>query len=537
MSQPDSLEAPIPEVSVAIDRIPENGVCVAGTGQAKALFVRDLDGVRAFQPTCPHYGLPLDEATLCDGRLYCPFHKASFAIADGRLVDPPALHGLDRYPVRLEQGQAIAQLKKMKRGTDAVGTLDPSAANTRFLIVGTGAAAVTAAITMRRRGFIGDILMIGPEADPPYDRPSLSKEFLAEPLPGSAVWLEGQGFYGRYGLRYVQGEAERIEVGARRVILANGRHFEADALLVATGSRARKPDLPGAGCSGVLTLRSLADARKLASLAAGQPKLAIVGGGFIAIEAAVFLKRRGLEVTIVAAEPDPLADRLGPEVAGAVLRLVESEGVRVERGRKAVAIEGGPAVRGLELDDGRRLEATLVLLALGAVPATDMLIGAGLEADGGVRTDDRLAIGDSVYAAGDIAAYPDPFGPGLIRVEHWRAACQQGMQAGLNMMGHVAPFQKPPFFWSNVAGQGLDAVGRPAGYDRLILKGEPDRQDFIAYYLKGERAIAACGMNRKAEIIAFMHLMERGRLPDPAYLAGERPLRARVQSSEGRAAS
>ncbi|SNB78178.1 Rieske [2Fe-2S] domain-containing protein [Arboricoccus pini] len=537
MSQPDIQEAQIPEVSVAVDEIPRDGFCVAGSGKAKALFVRTPKGVAAFQATCPHYGLPLDAASLCDGRLYCPFHKASFAMTDGRLIDPPALHGLDRYPVRQEHGRAIARLEKMKRGTDAVGTLDPSAANTRFLIVGSGAAATAAATTMRRRGFVGEILMIGQEADPPYDRPSLSKDFIAGPLPDSAVWLEGQGFYERYGLSYVEGQAERIDIGSRRVTLADGRHFEADALLVATGSRPRMPAIPGVDLAGVLTLRSLADARQLARLAAGQARLVIVGGGFIAVEASVFLGRRGIAVTILSAEAAPLADRLGPDVAGAVLRLVESRGVRVERGARVVALEGQTAVRGVRLDDGRLLEASHVLMAAGAVPATDMLVGARLEADRGVRTDAYLAIGDSVYAAGDIAAYPDPLDHAPARVEHWRAACQQGMQAGLNMMGHLAPFQKPPFFWSNIAGQGLDAVGRPAGYERLILKGDPDRQDFIAYYIKGGRAIAASGMNRKAELIAFMHLMETGRLPDPTFLGAERSLQTLVQPWDGRAAS
>lgn len=509
------------EVSIALADLPPGQVRVAGDDEAKALFVRDEHGIRAFSAICPHYHLPLDEARLCAGRIVCPFHKASFEASSGRLADPPALHGLDHYPVRLEGARAVATLSRIKRGTDATGTLEPSAVNTVFVIVGTGAAGTQAAVALRRHGFVGAIVMIGQEDEPPYDRPSLSKEYLGPPPPDESLRLEPGDFALTYGIQLVHGRVVAIEVGERRVTLADGQSFKGDAILVATGSHAVRPDLPGTDLDNVFTLRSFADARRFSAAARPGRRAVVIGGGFIGLEAGSFLCQRGLQATVVAREPVPMAGRLGADVANGLVALQREKGVVFELGQAPVALEPGPAgaVRGVRLADGRLVEADLVLLATGSRPATEALRDVDLAEDGGVPADAYLAIGDSVYVAGDIAAWPERHSGTRARIEHWRVAGQQGMRAARNMLGLREPFEEVPFFWSNQAGHGLDYAGHAPGFDRVILHGEPARADFIAFYVKDGRALAASSINRKAELIAFMQLLKEDRVPPVEALA------------------
>jgi len=265
------------EVRLALDAIPLGGKAEGKAGDDAVLFVRDADGVRAFQAKCPHLGAPLAKGEICGGRLYCPWHKAAFAVADGGLEEPPALEALTRYPVRIEGGEAVATLTPepvpARRAEAPVGTV---------LIVGTGAAAVACITTLRRDGFAGTITMVGREGHPPYDRTKLSKQFLAKPTPAEKTLLEPD-FAAAHRVERVVAEATRVDPAGRSVALADGRTLTGDALLIATGSRAVVPDLEGKDRDGVMTLRSLDDAVRLSAAAERATRVVVIGAGFIGL--------------------------------------------------------------------------------------------------------------------------------------------------------------------------------------------------------------------------------------------------------------
>ena len=370
------------ELRVTIADVPMGGMKQVEDGDDKALFVCDAAGVRAFQAKCPHYGAPLAKGLICGSTLYCPWHKAAFDIGDGLLLEPPALEGLRRYPVRLE-------------GTEAVATLEPAAApkpdrrlaDTTLVIVGSGAAAVSAATTLRREGFAGRIQMVTREKGQPYDRPKLSKNFLAKKTEPSAMALE-KDFFGAHDVEAITGPAMRIEPRKRQVTLADGTILTADHLLVATGSEAVVPHFAGDDLGRIFALRSLDDAIAISDAAEGAKTIVVIGGGFIGLEAAAFLTKRGLKATIVAPEALPLAKRFGDDVAKAIKAYHEGNGLRFVQG-KVAGFEGTGDVAHVELESGESLPADLVLIGAGAKPETDAIVGLPLRDDGGLEADTR----------------------------------------------------------------------------------------------------------------------------------------------------
>lgn len=514
-------EASATEIRKALTEIPLGGMAEASRGDAKVLFVRDAEGVRAFQAKCPHLGAPLAKGEICGQRLYCPWHKAAFTLADGALEEPPALDALTRYPVRIEGGEAVAVLEPLARTRPA-----PRGEGIRVLIVGTGAAAVACATTLRRLGFAGTIAMVGREDHPPYDRTKLSKQFLAKPTPAERTWLEPD-FYAAHRIEPVHGTATRIEPGARRVTLADGRSLDADALVIATGSRAAVPDFPGTDLPGVHTLRSLDDAVALSAAAENAERIVVVGAGFIGLEAAAFLTKRGLSVTVLSREAVPFAKRFGEDVGAALKRYHAGNGVRFVTGGVARLVGAG-RVQAVETQDGGRLPADLVLIGAGAAPETGIIAGVEPREDGGVAVGADLALAEGVWLCGDIAAFPERGSGATARIEHWRLAEQHGIHAARAILGEGGAFAAAPFFWSNQGDKRLDYGGYSPGFDRVILRGSAEDLDFIAYYVSDGRAVAACSIGRNPEFTAFLHLLGEGRVPSPADLEAGVDLRARV---------
>ena len=501
------------DLSVSLDELPLDGKKQVEDGATKALFIRDRDGVRAFQATCPHYGAPLVKGEICGGKLYCPWHKAVFAIGDGALIEPPAMKGLDRYPVRIENGFAIATLEPIVRQVPRV------LGDKTFVLVGTGAAAVAAATTLRREGFAGRIIMIGREEVAPYDRCKLSKNFLAKKTPPEAMVLEGD-FYAAHGVEFRLGDVVHVDPGARRVTLADGEVVAGDALMIATGSRAVVPDIAGSTLPGVHSLRSLADADAISTAAEGAKHVVVAGGGFIGLEAAAFLTKRGLEATVISRDALPLAARFGDEVAVALKRFHEGNGVRFVEGTIA-RLEGGDKLSAALLEDGRSFPADLVLIAAGAAPETGAFHGVALRDDGGIEVDETLALAPDVYLAGDIAAFREEAGGSKVRIEHWRLAEQHGMHVARAMLGRAEPFARAPFFWSNQGDKRLDYAGFAKDWSRIVLRGDPATLSFIAYYIKDERAVAACSIGRDSEFTAFLRLIGEGRFPSAEAIEAE----------------
>jgi len=512
------------EIRLALDAIPMGGMAEGAAGDETALFVRDAAGVRAFQAKCPHLGAPLAKGEICGGRLYCPWHKAAFALADGSLEEPPALDALTRYPVRIEGADAVATLTPEPAEitkTDRTSKIEKTektagAPVAQVLVVGSGAAAVACVKTLRREGYDGRITLVGREAHAPYDRTKLSKQFLAKPTPPDKVRIEPD-FDRTNRVERVTAAVSRVDPAQRSVTLADGRTLTADAILVATGSRAVVPDFPGQDLDGVFTLRSLDDAVRLSAAAGAAQSVVVVGAGFIGLEAAAFLRKRGLAVTVLAREDIPFAKRFGERVGAALKRYHAGNGVGFETGSVA-AITGSGRVEAVETEDGRRLPADIVLIGAGAEPETGLVAGVTPEADGGLTVGGDLALAQGVWIAGDIAAFPEVASGETARIEHWRLAQQHGSHVARAILGRGGAFAGVPFFWSNQGDKRLDYGGYAKGFDRIILQGDPDALDFIAYYATGDRVTAACSIGRNPAFTAFLHLLGLGRLPPAAAI-------------------
>lgn len=514
------------EIRLALDAIPLGGMAEGSVGDDKVLFVRDASGVRAFQAKCPHLGAPLAKGEICGSRLYCPWHKAAFALGDGSLEEPPALDGLTRYPVRIEGAEAVATLSPEPQTPRTASTEVQS-----VLIVGAGAAAAACVKTLRREGFSGTITMVGREAHPPYDRTKLSKQFLAKPTPPEKTLIEPD-FAEANGVSRVTAEVKRIDPAKREAILEDGRTLEADALLVATGSRATLPDFAGKDLDGVFTLRSLDDAVRV-SEAAGEGKgkrAVVIGAGFIGMEAAAFLTKRGLAVTVLAREEVPFAKRFGEEVGAALKRYHSGNGVTFEKGSVA-RIAGSGRVEAVETGDGRSLPADLVLVGAGAKPESGIVAGVEADESGGLPVGADLKLAEGVWIAGDIAAFPESTSGLRARIEHWRLAEQHGTYVAHAILGRDEAFTGAPFFWSNQGDKRLDYGGYAPDFDRIVMQGDADALDFIAFYIKGDRATAACSIGRNKTFTAFLHLLGEGRLPSAGEIEAGADLPALARGS------
>ena len=498
------------EIRVSISDVPMNGMKQAEDGEAKVLFVRDADGVRAFQAKCPHYGAPLAKGAICSGKLYCPWHKAVFDVTDGALLEPPALDGLHRYPVRLDGDVAIATLEAI-----APEPPRPAGEDKTVVIVGSGAGGMATVTTLRFEGFAGRIIMIGREEAGPYDRTKLSKAFIAKHTDPDSLLVPD--FASHHKVEMVRGTAAKIESAARRVTLDDGRTFVGDALVVATGSRAVVPDLPGKDLRNVFTLRSLDDGVAISTAAGEAKSVVVIGSGFIGLETAAFLTKRGLQATVVSPEPLPFAKRFGDEVAAVIKQNQEAIGVTLLQGEVA-ALEGEGRVETVVLKDGRRLQPDFVVIGAGASPETSAFTGVPLREDGGIAVDATLRVAPGVWLAGDIAAYPDPRSGGLARIEHWRLAEQHGAYIAHAILGDEKPFTAAPFFWSNQGDKRLDYAGYIREWDRTITRGDMAKLDFITFYVKDGEARAACAIGQNDQMIAFLHHLDAGTMPRASTL-------------------
>ena len=484
----------------ALTDIPEATPFKAEAGETALLLIRRGDTVTALTHECPHFGLPLSKGVVRGDTIICPFHHACFAL-DGRQIQPPGHGDLRRYDVTVEGGRVHVDVpdgaEPHPAPAHARQALDPR----RFVIAGAGAAAEAAALGLREAGFEGTVEMIAPGAIPPYDRTNLSKAVLAGGMATDELTTTGRAALAEYDIALIDGRVASVAPG--RVTLDSGGHHAFDALLLAPGGTPVRPDLPGADLPGVHMLRSLHDAESLADAAGRAKKAVMIGGGFIGMEGALSLAKRGLDVTVVLREEVPLARILGERVGRAILAEHEGKGVTFRTGATVARLDGTDAVSGVTLDDGTALDADLVVLAIGVTPATEHIGGLSLDDDGGVTVGADLSVPGlpGVFVAGDCARAPTPFGPA--RIEHWRVARQHGTRAARAMLGQGAEGTDIPFFWTALARQ-YRYVGHAEEWDEIVFDGDPTGP-FVARYLTDGRVMAALGAGRDADI-ARLHL-------------------------------
>jgi apoptosis-inducing factor 3 len=473
------------------------------------LIARRGEELFAIGATCTHYGGPLAEGLMVGERVRCPWHHACFSLRTGEAEAAPALAPLARWRVERENGRILVR----ERAPPAARQRPPqstsrSSSPERIVIVGGGAAGFAAAERLRREGFGGALSLISADDAAPYDRPNLSKDYLAGTAPEEWIPLRPGEFYRDNAIDLRLGtEAQRIDAAGRRVTLAGGEVIAFTKLLLVTGAEPIRLQCPGAELPHVRTLRSLADCRAIRDRARPGTRAVIVGASFIGLEAAAALRHREVTIHVVAPEARPMERVLGPVMGDFVRSLHESNGVAFHLGRTVAAIDA----HGVQLDDGARLDAELVVVGIGVRPRLSLAESAGLAMDRGVLVDEYLETSASgIFAAGDIARWPDPRSGERLRIEHWVLAERQGQTAARNMLGRRERFAAVPFFWTQQYDVSIDYVGHAASWDEIRQDGDPSARDVALRFRKSGRTLALATIFRGRESLEAELAMETG---------------------------
>jgi NADPH-dependent 2,4-dienoyl-CoA reductase/sulfur reductase-like enzyme len=445
----------------------------------------------------------LAEGVIVGDTVRCPWHHACFDLRTGVPDRGPALNPLPCFDVSRSGGRIRVGARK----PEAVAPV-PAAAPRTIAIIGAGAAGDSAAATLRREGYAGDIRMFGADPAVPVDRPNLSKDYLAGTAPEEWLPLRAETFFQDQRVDLTLGATvASLSIEQRQLTLADGQVVPWDALLLATGAEPIRLTVPGGDLPHVRTLRSLADSRAIIARAKDARRAVVVGASFIGMEAAAALRARGVEVDVVGPEAVPFAKVLGPEV-GAFLRGVhEQHGVRFHLGQTVASVQPD----GVTLSGGGRLPADLVVVGIGVRPAIGLAEAAGLKIDRGVVVDERLQTSaPGVFAAGDIARYP--YGPTgeRVRIEHWAVAQRMGRIAALNMLGQKRAFDQAPFFWSVHYDVQLNYVGHAESWDRIDIDGALDKRDCTIAYRRGGKTLAIVTLGRDRVSLDAELALERG---------------------------
>ncbi|RJP81044.1 MAG: pyridine nucleotide-disulfide oxidoreductase [Candidatus Zixiibacteriota bacterium] len=516
-----------------VDDLSDGEMKIFSQDGVEVLLVR-IDGrYHALGPHCTHYGAPLDQGVLHGERIVCPWHAAQFSAVTGGLVEPPGLNVLPRYEVEIRGGEVIVKVpERIQAGViPSLGRPDYQQDDRTFAILGAGAAGYSAAQAMREAGYQGRIVLVTREEHAPYDRPTLSKSYLAGDMEPEGLPLRQDSFYADYGIELMLGrEAVGVSPAHKEILFAAGQPLAFDKLLIATGGLPRTLNLPGAALDHLFVLRSRVDSDNIIRAAQGT-RVAVVGASFIAMEAAAALTKRGLQVTVIAPEAVPFERVFGRDIGGLLQRQHEERGVTFRLSSTVARFEGANRVEAVGLEDGSRVEADLVILGIGVRPATDFLADSfNLQPDGSLEVDEHFRVRGEIYAAGDIATCPDPRTGEMIRIEHWRTAEQQGRHAGFHMAGIEVPYEAVPFFWTSQAGLSLRYLGHAPGWEEVITHGDLDSRRFLAWYVREGRIAAVAGSKRDRDIAALQELMRLDRMPTPDEVrAGEVDILARLE--------
>jgi len=472
-------------------------------GNEEMILIRQGDQVHAYQGNCPHEGAPLEEGVICGGLLVCPWHKAAFAVDEGAVCEPPALTDLRRYRAWVKEGEVWVDDQPLPKSEP------PRHSDARtFVVIGAGAAGSAAVATLLDHGFGGRLIWLDQERQPAYDRTALSKFVIAgemAPDEVSALLEPDQLRKGHLDRRF--GKVRALDVKKRQITLADGQHIDYDAALLATGGKPLRPELPGVDLPGIMTLRSREDAARLLDAAEpGQP-VVIVGDGFIGLEAASALRKYGAQVHVVTRHEVPLAKQLGERIGRCIRQLHERKGVVFHGPTEVERFLGEDKVEAVQLANGEKLVAPLVLLGTGVKPATAFVHGVQLGKDLSLPVDAELHAADGLWAAGDIATFPHAGRP--VRIEHWRLAQQHGVIAAANMLGEQRRYNDVPFFWTYQHGRTYEVLGHARDWDRIEFVGEPEKGDFIAMQCVGNQVEAVIAKGYSDAMAMLSQRMKR----------------------------
>ena len=389
-----------------------------------------------------------------------------------------------------------------------------------FVIVGAGLAGGGAGATLRREGFNGRVILIGAEPQPPYERPPLSKEYLRGEFSFEGALVQPPDFYDendietRFGVR-----ATRVDATEKVVELDGSEHVAYDKLLIATGGRNRRLPIPGLGLKGIYDLRTAADSDRIRAEIAPGRKAVVVGMGFIGSEVAASLRQMGVEVVVLDRNRVPLSRVLGEEVGREIEGIHRDHSTTMIFEDRVATFEGAGRVERVTTVRRRSIECDFVVVGLGTEPVTDLLAGTGAEIHNGVVVDEYLRTGvEGIYAAGDVANHYHPVFERKIRVEHWQNALKQGPAAARNMLNKDEPYDEIPWFWSDQYEHNLQYAGFHTEWDELVVRGSMEERNFVAFYRKDKRVLAAVAVNRGKDLRRSMPLIKAQEPVDAAKL-------------------
>jgi NADPH-dependent 2,4-dienoyl-CoA reductase/sulfur reductase-like enzyme/nitrite reductase/ring-hydroxylating ferredoxin subunit len=498
---------------IAMTELADGGKLLGHVRDDAVLLVRRGAEIFAVGAHCTHYHGPLADGLVVGETVRCPWHHACFDLRTGEALRPPALGPVACWRVERRDGRIFVRERRAEPERAPRGR-PPGAAPGRIVIVGGGAAGFAAAETLRRERYAGGIVMLSSDDAAPVDRPNLSKDYLAGNAPEEWVPLRPDDFYPENGIDLrLRCEVAGIDTRSRDVVLGDGNRVGYDRLLLATGAEPVRLPIPGASLPHVYTLRSLADCRAIIERAATARRAIVLGASFIGLEVAASLRARNIDVHVVAPEKCPMERVLGPQMGEFVRALHEQHGVVFHLGETVTAIDGHRAT----LNSGGALDADLVVLGVGVRPRLALAEKAGLALDRGVVVDQYLETSVAgVYAAGDIARWPDRHSGERIRAEHWVVAQRQGQTAALNMLGHREQFDAVPFFWSQHYDVPINYVGHAEKWDELAIEGEIAARDCLLSFKRGGRVLAVASIFRDLENLQAELAMEQGlKLAEP----------------------
>jgi NADPH-dependent 2,4-dienoyl-CoA reductase/sulfur reductase-like enzyme/nitrite reductase/ring-hydroxylating ferredoxin subunit len=492
----DSAQPTGPDLrqGIAFDDLPDGGMLAGHAGDEPVLLARRGEQVFAIGAICTHYGAPLADGLLVGETVRCPWHHACFSLRSGEALRAPALNPVSCWRVERRDG-ALYVHEKLE--TTAQRARSSQHVPRSVLIVGGGAAGNAAAEALRKEGFSGSITLLSADESAPYDRPNLSKGFLAGTAEADWIPLRSPDFYKEHGIDLrLATRVAAIDPANRKLRLTDASELAYDALLLATGAEPVRLDIPGSGLPHVHYLRTLADSRALVAKCRDARRAIVIGASFIGLEVAASLRARNIEVDVAASETIPMERILGPDAGNFLRRIHAEHGVKFHLGTTATSI----TERSVVLKNGETLDADLVVIGVGVRPLTSLAEQAGLSIDRGVAVNEYLETNvPGIFAAGDIARWPDRLTGESIRVEHFVVAERQGQTAARNILGAHERFDAVPFFWTEQYDLAIAYVGHAERWDKANIDGSLDARDCAISYLRGGKTLAVATIGRDRE--------------------------------------
>ncbi|XP_071789425.1 apoptosis-inducing factor 3-like [Asterias amurensis] len=506
------------EVTVCkVDDLKDGEMREVEVGSGKALLVKQLGVFSAIGHKCTHYGAPLVKGVLCNGRIRCPWHGACFNATTGDIEDFPGLDSVAKYEVRVDGDdvivtstkKALESFKRIKNMSCKSPEVDKT-----ILIIGGGGAAATCVETLRQEGFKGRVVIATKEKHLPYDRTKLSKALTSS---GEELALRKPDFYNVYDVEVQTGmEATELDTLLNSVTFKNGKSVNFDTLLIATGGIPIVLDIPGHDLKNVCILRSPEDANYIAEQGKGK-NVVIIGTSFIGMEMAAYFAGKASSVSVVGRSSAPYIASLGESIGKALQKMAEAKGIKFYLSSNPERLNGNDDGRITEvvLKNGETLPADICIMGVGVRPSTGFLKESeiSLNTKGAVIVDKFLRTNKpNVFAAGDIAQVPlAMMGDLEVNIGHWQVASGHGRIAALNMLDQEVELDSVPYFWTMLFGKSVRYAGYNAGYEDIVIVGNPDELKFAAYYIKGDKVVAVASMNSDPVVSRFAEFIASGK--------------------------